>query len=235
MDPFPRPGQGVGRLHAARALTTCTPICCSTSATNMTASATYAHEWGHAMHTLLANAAQPYELSGYPTFTAEVASTTHELLLANMMVERAKTKQEKLFYLGQIMENYRGTFFRQAMFARVPAGDQRPGRQGRGAVGREDVGALSRHPQALPRPEGDDRAGLWRRMGVHPALLLRLLRLAICDLDHRRELLRAEGDARRRRPTATAISTCFAPAGRTMATTSSRRAGSIWRRRSPTG
>jgi oligoendopeptidase F len=33
------------------------------------------------------------------------------------MVDRAKTKEDKLFYLGQIMENYRGTFFRQAMFA----------------------------------------------------------------------------------------------------------------------
>jgi oligoendopeptidase F len=78
---------------------------------------TYAHEWGHAMHSLLANAAQPYELSGYPTFTAEVASTAHELLLANMMVERAQATEDKLFYLGQIMENYRGTFFRQSMFA----------------------------------------------------------------------------------------------------------------------
>ena len=113
----PAAGQGVGRLHAARAPSTFTPICCSTSATNMTACRQYAHEWGHAMHTLLANAAQPYELSGYPTFTAEVASTAHELLLANMMVERAKTRDDKLFYLGQIMENYRGTFFRQSMFA----------------------------------------------------------------------------------------------------------------------
>jgi oligoendopeptidase F len=78
---------------------------------------TYAHEWGHAMHSLLANAAQPFELAGYPTFTAEVASTAHELLLGNMMVERAQSKQDKLFYLGQIMENYRGTFFRQSMFA----------------------------------------------------------------------------------------------------------------------
>jgi len=78
---------------------------------------TYAHEWGHAMHSLLANKAQPYELSNYPTFTAEVASTNHELLLANMMVDRAQSKEDKLFYLGQIMENYRGTFFRQSMFA----------------------------------------------------------------------------------------------------------------------
>jgi len=78
---------------------------------------TYAHEWGHAMHTLLANKAQPFETAGYPTFTAEIASTCHELLLANYMVGQAKTKDEKLFYLGQIMENYRGTFYRQAMFA----------------------------------------------------------------------------------------------------------------------
>src|SRR5258705_13355517 len=68
------------------------------------------------MPPLPAMPAQPYDLPPYPTFTAEVASTTHELLLANMMVERAKTKEEKLFFLGQIMENYRGTFFRQAMF-----------------------------------------------------------------------------------------------------------------------
>ena len=90
------------------------------------------------MHSLLANAAQPYELSSYPTFTAEVASTAHELLLANMMVERAKTKEEKLFYLGQIMENYRGTFFRQSMFAEFQLAVNDLADQGRGPVGRED-------------------------------------------------------------------------------------------------
>jgi oligoendopeptidase F len=79
--------------------------------------AVYAHEWGHAMHSLLAQAAQPYELSQYPTFTAEVASTTHDMLLAYTLAERAKTKEDKLFYLGQIMENIRGTFFRQSMLA----------------------------------------------------------------------------------------------------------------------
>jgi oligoendopeptidase F len=78
---------------------------------------TYAHEWGHAMHSLLAQAAQPYELSQYPTFTAEVASTTHDMLMAYTLADRAKDKQEQLFYLGQIMENFRGTFFRQSMFA----------------------------------------------------------------------------------------------------------------------
>ena len=78
---------------------------------------TFAHEWGHAMHTLLANKAQPFETAGYPTFTAEIASTCHEILLANYMIGQAKTKEEKLFYLDRICELLRGTFYRQTMFA----------------------------------------------------------------------------------------------------------------------
>jgi oligoendopeptidase F len=78
---------------------------------------TFAHEWGHAMHTLLANKAQPYETAGYSIFTAEIASTMNEQLLADYMLSQAKTKAEKLFYLGALLELLRGTFYRQAMFA----------------------------------------------------------------------------------------------------------------------
>lgn len=78
---------------------------------------TYAHEWGHAMHTLLAQKAQPFELAGYPTFTAEVASTVNEQLLVAHMVKTARTKPEKLFYLDRICEMMRATFYRQTMFA----------------------------------------------------------------------------------------------------------------------
>ncbi|MCL6729404.1 M3 family oligoendopeptidase [Sphingomonas hankyongi] len=116
MDPLPRQGKASGAYMQPGAYDV-HPYLLLNLSDKYDGLTTYAHEWGHAMHTLLANAAQPYELSNYPTFTAEVASTAHELLLANMMVERAKSKEEKLFYLGQIMENYRGTFFRQAMFA----------------------------------------------------------------------------------------------------------------------
>ena len=116
MDPLPRTGKASGAYMNPGAYDV-HPYLLLNLSDKYDGLSTYAHEWGHAMHTLLANAAQPYELSGYPTFTAEVASTAHELLLANMMFERAKDKQEKLFYLGQIMENYRGTFFRQSMFA----------------------------------------------------------------------------------------------------------------------
>jgi oligoendopeptidase F len=78
---------------------------------------TFAHEWGHAMHTILANKAQPFETAGYSIFLAEIASTMNEQLLAAHMLAGAKTKQEKIYYLGALLELFRGTFYRQAMFA----------------------------------------------------------------------------------------------------------------------
>ena len=78
---------------------------------------TFAHEWGHAMHTLLANKAQPYETAGYSIFVAEIASTMNEQLLNSYMLAGAKTKQEKIYYLGALLELFRATYYRQAMFA----------------------------------------------------------------------------------------------------------------------
>lgn len=78
---------------------------------------TFAHEWGHGMHTALAEANQPFELAGYSLFLAEIASTANEMLLSDYMLANAKTRDEKLFYLGQALEGLRGTFFRQTMFA----------------------------------------------------------------------------------------------------------------------
>jgi oligoendopeptidase F len=78
---------------------------------------TFAHEWGHAVHTLLATAAQPFDKAGYATFTAETASIGNEMLLSDYMVRNARTPQEKIFYLGEALESIRGTFFRQTQFA----------------------------------------------------------------------------------------------------------------------
>lgn len=77
---------------------------------------TFVHEWGHAVHTLLEDETQPYETSNYSTFIAETASITNEMLLNDYMVAHAKTKNEKLYYLGEGLELIRGTFFRQTMF-----------------------------------------------------------------------------------------------------------------------
>ena len=78
---------------------------------------TIAHEWGHAMHSYLANRAQPYPTADYPIFVAEVASTFNEALLLRRMLSQAATDDERLFLLGNYLENLRGTYFRQAMFA----------------------------------------------------------------------------------------------------------------------
>lgn len=78
---------------------------------------TFVHEWGHAVHTLLADETQPYDTSNYSTFIAETASISNEMLLNDYMVAHAKNRNEKLYYLGEGLELIRGTFFRQTMFA----------------------------------------------------------------------------------------------------------------------
>lgn len=78
---------------------------------------TLAHEWGHGIHSVLANAHQPSTDAGYPIFIAEIASTQNEVLLLDHMLQVAQSDDEKLYYLGSALENMRGTFFRQAMFA----------------------------------------------------------------------------------------------------------------------
>ncbi len=77
---------------------------------------TFAHEWGHVVHTLLSQQNQPFETAGYSTFLAEMASTINEILLEEYMIANASTTEEKLFYLGYALESLRGTFYRQTMF-----------------------------------------------------------------------------------------------------------------------
>lgn len=78
---------------------------------------TYAHEVGHALHTILTKENQPFEKSGYSTFIAETAAIVNELMLQDYALENAENDQERLFYLGTALEQLRGTFFRQTMFA----------------------------------------------------------------------------------------------------------------------
>lgn len=78
---------------------------------------TFAHEWGHAMHTLYARQEQPFDTAFYSTFIAEIPSTSLELILQDYMAQNAASVDEKLFYLGFGLESMRGTFFRQTMFA----------------------------------------------------------------------------------------------------------------------
>jgi oligoendopeptidase F len=78
---------------------------------------TVAHEWGHGMHSYLANRSQPAPLAEYSTFTAEIASTLNESLLVEHMVATAADDDERLYYLGSALEELRAAFYHQAMFA----------------------------------------------------------------------------------------------------------------------
>lgn len=78
---------------------------------------TLAHEMGHALHSFYTNKTQPYIYSEYKIFVAEVASTLNEALLMRHMLKKTESKAEKAYLLNHFLEEFRGTLFRQVMFA----------------------------------------------------------------------------------------------------------------------
>ena len=78
---------------------------------------TLAHELGHSMHTMYSCENNPYNTSSYHIFVAEVASTVNELLLLKYLLKKTDSKKEKLFLLNKLLELFKGTIFRQTMFA----------------------------------------------------------------------------------------------------------------------
>ena len=135
---------------------------------------TVAHEWGHAMHSYLANRAQPFVTSNYTTFIGEIASTFNEELLLQQALKTAKTDDERLFYLGSALERLRGTFFRQAMFAEFERSVHARADKGEPLSGDAFTKAycdiLKRYHGASEGDRGDRRC-LLRGMGIHPTLL----------------------------------------------------------------
>ena len=80
---------------------------------------TLAHEMGHSMQTYFSNANQPYVYADYATFVAEVASTANEAILIEKMMADTSDPEERLKLLNHYLEQIRGTFFTQVMFADV--------------------------------------------------------------------------------------------------------------------
>lgn len=78
---------------------------------------TLAHELGHSMHTYYSCKNNKYIYSSYKIFVAEVASTVNEILLAKNMLKKSESKEEKLNILNSLMELFKGTIYRQTMFA----------------------------------------------------------------------------------------------------------------------
>ena len=78
---------------------------------------TIAHEMGHSMHSYLSNSHQPAQYANYTLFVAEVASTVNENLLIEKLLSEEKDPKVRLALLNQYLENFKGTVYRQTMFA----------------------------------------------------------------------------------------------------------------------
>lgn len=84
---------------------------------NLNDVSTLVHEMGHSMHSYYSRKNQPYATADYSIFTAEVASTTNEVLFLNHLISTAKKKNERMYLLNRKLENIRTTVYRQTMFA----------------------------------------------------------------------------------------------------------------------
>ncbi|HET8911455.1 MAG TPA: oligoendopeptidase F [Ktedonobacteraceae bacterium] len=78
---------------------------------------TLAHELGHSMHSFFTRSTQPYPYGDYTIFVAEVASTLNEGLLTEYLLQTTTDKALRLAILNHSLEDFRGTLFRQTMFA----------------------------------------------------------------------------------------------------------------------
>ena len=78
---------------------------------------TLAHEFGHSMHSYYSRANQPYQYADYSIFVAEVASTCNEELLFDHLMKTLDDNKQKIYLLNQWLDGFRGTVFRQTMFA----------------------------------------------------------------------------------------------------------------------
>lgn len=78
---------------------------------------TLAHELGHSLHTWLANRSQPHRMAHYPIFLAEIASTVNELLLTHHLLGQTGGAAFRAHLLNHLCDSFKGTVFRQTMFA----------------------------------------------------------------------------------------------------------------------
>lgn len=78
---------------------------------------TLAHEMGHALHSYLSNQHQNPIDADYVIFVAEVASTCNEALLMEYLLGKTTDKQERAYLINHFLEQFKGTIYRQTMFA----------------------------------------------------------------------------------------------------------------------
>ncbi|OES43924.1 oligoendopeptidase F [Domibacillus iocasae] len=78
---------------------------------------TLAHEFGHSIHSYYTRENQPYIYGDYSIFVAEVASTCNESILNDYLLKTTDDEKKRIYLLNHFLETFRGTVFRQTMFA----------------------------------------------------------------------------------------------------------------------
>ncbi len=78
---------------------------------------TLSHELGHALHSYYSNSNQKYMDAGYTIFLAEIASTFNESILMDNLLEKTTEEKYEKYLVNHFLEQFRGTVFRQTMFA----------------------------------------------------------------------------------------------------------------------
>lgn len=84
---------------------------------NLNDTFTLTHELGHSMHSYYSRENQPWIYSGYGIFLAEIASTFNEALLNHHLLSTLTDKKQRLYVINHYLEGFKGTLFRQTMFA----------------------------------------------------------------------------------------------------------------------
>lgn len=97
---------------------------------NLDSVSTIAHEMGHSVHTWFSHHAQPPQYADYTIFVAEVASTVNENLLTQLLLKDTKDPRERLALLNHYLEGFKGTVYRQTMFAEFEKGAHAMAEQG---------------------------------------------------------------------------------------------------------
>ena len=115
LDVYPNKGKRGGAFSSGTY--TSNPFILTNFTGTLDSVSTIAHEMGHSLHTWHSSHNQPAQYSGYTLFVAEVASTVNENLLIEQLLAKTTDPKERLGLLNQYLENFKGTVYRQTMFA----------------------------------------------------------------------------------------------------------------------
>ena len=114
IDVYPNPGKRSGAYSAGARVH---PYVLLNYNGTLDSQFTLAHEMGHAIHSYRSNRDQPVIYSDYVIFVAEVASTCNEALLMEHLLAKTTDKKERAALINHFLEQFKGTLYRQTMFA----------------------------------------------------------------------------------------------------------------------